>query len=264
MHNDNHDPDVTNETSRWITREDIEPDRSRLDEICLAAFLGAPPSSPPFGPETMYVFDLWTHARSHIGNEARYGAHELRAVRVDTAGITWVKLVDPTRGPARELVVPLTDRAAQAGRGRRVGATGHERLRTAKMRAFRSLASFWHPPFSERGREGLNKLQVALRNVLPRSVDEWEDAFRKTLLIRTHMARWDLTAQAYTRFASGPQLTAEQRREIFRVVIWAVAPDDPAVALEGTRFYTLARPQIEEIYDFVKHNRTLTLPGLAD
>jgi hypothetical protein len=107
-----------------------------------------------------------------------------------------------------------------------------------------------HPHFGEDVRAVLADLQDTFRDVYPRTLEEWEDGFRRDDHPEWEIAVWLHMGRAYRHFIGGRALSAEQKREIFDVILAAVNNGREYVRLT-TNPLTLSPMKVREIVDFV-------------
>jgi hypothetical protein len=107
-----------------------------------------------------------------------------------------------------------------------------------------------HPHFGEDVRALLADLQDTFRDVYPRTLEEWEDGFRRDDHPEWEIAVWLHMARAYRHFLGECPQPPEERREIFDVILAAVNNGREYVRLT-TNPLTLTPERVREIVDFV-------------
>jgi hypothetical protein len=76
-----------------------------------------------------------------------------------------------------------------------------------------------HPPFTENIRQRLRRIKASLDEVFPKTLEAWEDGFRKDLYPRQEIAIWLHIASTYQRCTATRALTPQQRRDYFQVIM---------------------------------------------
>jgi len=69
-----------------------------------------------------------------------------------------------------------------------------------------------HQPFGPEVRDLFARLKVALDEVYPRMIEEWEDGFRHDQNPEKEIAIWLHIAEVYQRCTSGPSLSSEAKQ----------------------------------------------------
>lgn len=78
---------------------------------------------------------------------------------------------------------------------------------------------YQHPPFPEDVRDILREIQVALSEVYPLTLEQWEDGFRRDRNPEREIALWSHMATLFTQFTEGYGLTQEKKKAYFRLLI---------------------------------------------
>jgi hypothetical protein len=78
-----------------------------------------------------------------------------------------------------------------------------------------------HPPFGPELRTKLRRIHDALSEVCPKTLEEWEDGFRRDLFPEQEIQRWLWMAHCYEHFTQGRELRPDQQRDIFSVILYA-------------------------------------------
>lgn len=76
-----------------------------------------------------------------------------------------------------------------------------------------------HPPFEADVREMIREIQTSIEEVYPLSFEEWEDGFRRDTNPRIEIAIWLHMARLYRKSIPEAHFDAEQRREIFQLLV---------------------------------------------
>jgi hypothetical protein len=104
-------------------------------------------------------------------------------------------------------------------------------------------------PFPESLREILRGLQATFREVYPRTLEGWEEDFRRETDPQTEIAIWRRMAEVYEHFVQGQNKSAEQKRYIFEVICTCVN-NGPENVLRTTSPRTLSRTGVKRIVDY--------------
>ena len=76
-----------------------------------------------------------------------------------------------------------------------------------------------HPPFGPDLRGKIREIRRRLKEVRPMSMKQWEDGFRHDTTPEREIAIWLKIADIYTGHARSRELTLEQKRELFNVIL---------------------------------------------
>jgi hypothetical protein len=109
---------------------------------------------------------------------------------------------------------------------------------------------YQHPPFSEETRELLKQIQETFKDMCPKTVEEWEDGFRKDTHPDREIAIWLHMGKAYAHFTAGRVVDPDQKQDILNVILACVTNGKDYV-LQTTNPRTLSRKRVKEIIDFV-------------
>jgi hypothetical protein len=107
-----------------------------------------------------------------------------------------------------------------------------------------------HPPFGPDVRQRLEALRETFADVWPRTLEEWEDGFRRDTHPEQEIALWSLMAGCYRHFTDGRNLSAEQKQDIFRVIVTTVNNGEDYVT-RTVEAQSLSRQKVREIAAFV-------------
>jgi hypothetical protein len=149
-----------------------------------------------------------------------------------------------TKIPARELA-PGMVRARITGIDGEVFVDAAQVLRGGEVR---------HPPFPDAVREQLRRLYETFQDVYPKTLEEWEDGFRRDMHPEREIALWEYMATVFEHFTAGRSLNPEQRRDIYLVILTCMNNGKENV-LVTTNPQTLSRKQVNEIVEFFFQNR---------
>lgn len=103
-----------------------------------------------------------------------------------------------------------------------------------------------HPPFDEKTRAFLRQLQEALAEVHPRTVEQWEDGFRRDAHPDREMQFWAGVAACYCHFTEGKVHDSAVRQDIFRLV-FVCLNNGPDKALATAPLTVLSRKRASQI-----------------
>jgi hypothetical protein len=78
---------------------------------------------------------------------------------------------------------------------------------------------YLNPPFSRRVRKLLAEIQETFWDVRPQSLDEWEDGFRRWMDAEVEIDIWLDIAKVYRQFTDGRNLTLDEKRDIYHVLL---------------------------------------------
>jgi hypothetical protein len=102
-----------------------------------------------------------------------------------------------------------------------------------------------HPPFPEEVRDLLRELAETFHDVYPRSVDEWEEGFRRDADPNEEIAFWLHLSQRFRQLTLGDQ-SPEERSDLFRLLLTALSNGKDAVRFTF-QAKTLSRERIEQV-----------------
>jgi hypothetical protein len=103
-----------------------------------------------------------------------------------------------------------------------------------------------HPPFDEKTRDFLRQLQEALAEVRPKTVEQWEDGFRRDAHPDREMRFWAGVAACYRHFIEGKVHGHAVRQDIFRLV-FVCLNTGPDAALATVNLAVLSRKRAGQI-----------------
>jgi hypothetical protein len=106
------------------------------------------------------------------------------------------------------------------------------------------------PPFEEDFRQTLRHIRDALCDVVPQTVEDWEDTFRRDTHPDEEIGFWQTVAEAYTHFAAGRPLSPEHKLDLLEVV-FACLNNGTEYVLLTTSPATLSREGVKEIAEYV-------------
>lgn len=106
-----------------------------------------------------------------------------------------------------------------------------------------------HPPFSDELIELIkSQIQLPLEGVMPKTLAEWEDGFRRDQKPEQEIALWCHLASRFQNFAQAEELDVRQRHEAFNVLL-ACTLGPPEQILEIVRLSALTREQAQRAID---------------
>jgi hypothetical protein len=109
-----------------------------------------------------------------------------------------------------------------------------------------------HPPFSPEVRALIRDFPDIFRDVCPRTLEQWEDGFRRDLHPGREIAIWLLMANVFEHFTAGLGLRPETQMSILRVVLAYVNHGCRKEALPDTAGLGLPRWKVEEIVEYME------------
>jgi hypothetical protein len=83
----------------------------------------------------------------------------------------------------------------------------------------RQYGGFRHAPFTEEMRNILRQIKGILHQVYPKSIEDWENGFRKDSQPEHEIAIWLHIASIYEQFVKERKTTLAERRDIFKVLV---------------------------------------------
>jgi hypothetical protein len=113
------------------------------------------------------------------------------------------------------------------------------------------LGEIRHPPFPDELRAKIAQIRDTLKDVYPRTLQEWEDTFRRTTRPEGEIATFLHGCKCYLHFTSGRQLNLFQRRDILGVIFTTIVQGSAIVGETGN-VPTLPRKRMREIAAFVE------------
>ena len=112
----------------------------------------------------------------------------------------------------------------------------------------RQFAGFRHGPFSEEVRDILRNIKSILDEVYPKSIEEWENGFRKDSQPEQEIAIWLNIASIYQQFTADKPLSFAERRDIFRVLVNCSISSKDTV-FEVLQLEVIPREEAERVVD---------------
>jgi hypothetical protein len=146
--------------------------------------------------------------------------------------------------------IPASELAQGMVRARVIGIEGD--VWVAASQAIPS--EYRHPPFPEDIRDYLRQLQKTFADVYPRTIEQWEDGFRRDTHPDREIALWLYMGDVFEHFTSGQPLDADQKRDIFQVILASVNNGTKHV-LATTNPRTLSKKRVREIVDWMAKGR---------
>lgn len=80
-------------------------------------------------------------------------------------------------------------------------------------------SEYMHPPFSNDVKELFKELKLKLDEVYHRTIEEWEDGFRRDKNPEQEIAIWFYLAQLYQQFTTNQILSIEEKQDYFKVLL---------------------------------------------
>ena len=84
---------------------------------------------------------------------------------------------------------------------------------------------YQHPPFSDDVREFLRAIKRDLDEIYPKTLEEWEDGFRRDRNPAGEIALWLRLAETYQAFVNRIPRTAEEKEDLFRLLLAGISVD---------------------------------------
>jgi hypothetical protein len=107
------------------------------------------------------------------------------------------------------------------------------------------------PPFGDEARAIFGELKETFDGVYTKTLDEWEDGFRKDEHPENEIALWLVMADLFRHFTAGRNLNPDQRQDIFQVVLSFVTNGAERVtATVNPR--TIARSRLLQMVEYLK------------
>ena len=152
-----------------------------------------------------------------------------------------VKLFNPTTGEAPSL--PVAELAPGV-----IGAmTLDQGFVYIPLHSVARSKHFVHPPFPVAVRAHLRRIQSALREVEPDTLDGWERSFRRDCNPDREIRTWLWIAETYSEFASGKWQSDVRKRDYFQLCLgWTLTHDADAV-MATTKLRRLEAGEAKEI-----------------
>ena len=113
-----------------------------------------------------------------------------------------------------------------------------------------------HPPFKGEALGAIEKIREDLLEVLPRTVTEWEDGFRRDQRPEKEIRIWRWIAYTYNRLTQEGEAPLERKKDYLNLILKTTMTSNPEEILETTAFNQLSREEVLEILDFSR-----TTPG---
>jgi hypothetical protein len=82
-----------------------------------------------------------------------------------------------------------------------------------------AVNQYCYAPFGPEARSSVQRIQVALNEVYPRSIEQWEDIFRRDANVEREIAIWLHIAHVYARLTGGQDLTGAEQQDVFRILL---------------------------------------------
>ena len=108
------------------------------------------------------------------------------------------------------------------------------------------LGPLRHPPFSEEVRQSLRQIQDGLQDVYPQTLEAWELGFRRDADPAEEIAIWLHITSVYERSTRGLNLSPQERRNYFRVVL-ACANSSQDNVLNVIDLSSISRSEAERV-----------------
>jgi hypothetical protein len=117
-----------------------------------------------------------------------------------------------------------------------------------------------HPPFPEPARQAMRSLRETFIDVYPRTVEEWEDGFRRDQDFHEEIALWLFMQEVFLHFTADRVLDPEQKRHIFEVIN-ACVTNGADYVLVTTNPRTISKSRIREMVAYIQ---SATAEGMAN
>src|SRR5262245_28030671 len=108
-----------------------------------------------------------------------------------------------------------------------------------------------HPPFDGELKQQMRLFHETFADVYPMSPEGWEDGFRRDLNMHKEIGVWANIAGVFRHFTSGRDLSREQRKDIFDVVL-VCFNNGPDHVLATVRPLTLSKKRVLEIVEEIR------------
>lgn len=104
--------------------------------------------------------------------------------------------------------------------------------------------------------EAIRRIAGTLADVYPRTIEQWEDAFRRDADPEREVAIWTHVAATFRKCTEGKPLSLGQRKEFLRVILaYSMSPDGSAeVVLDNAELSGISREDAAEalrLYDAI-------------
>lgn len=110
-------------------------------------------------------------------------------------------------------------------------------------------AEYRHPPFDDEVRNLFGQIKESLDEVYPKTLEEWEDGFRRDMHPEREIAIWLHIASTYQRCTAGRSYSLGQRRDFFNVIL-ACSCNPRKHVLKVARFSAISKQQAEAAMRF--------------
>jgi hypothetical protein len=105
-----------------------------------------------------------------------------------------------------------------------------------------------HPPIGEELMARIRRtIMEPLSEVYPKTLNQWEDGFRRDRHAEREIAIWEIIAQRYTAFVDANKLNKKQRKEVFQLMVRCTNVPNRSAFWETTRPQSLTREQVEAV-----------------
>ena len=104
---------------------------------------------------------------------------------------------------------------------------------------------YQHPPFQEGVRDYFRALKRDLDEIYPKTLEEWEDGFRRDRNPASEIALWLRLAETYQIFAKRTPRTAEEKEDLFRLLLTGISVDRKTI-FDVYKPTCLSRAEAEE------------------
>jgi hypothetical protein len=115
----------------------------------------------------------------------------------------------------------------------------------AEMAPLLGESPFQHPPFDAALRDRMAKLKAALDEIVPKTLEKWEEGFRKDTNMEREIQIWECIAEGYSKAVDLFKFTGPQRRECLAIILAVV--NNGQHALETVQLDKLSKKQAEEV-----------------
>lgn len=103
-----------------------------------------------------------------------------------------------------------------------------------------------HPSFSDALRKRIReRIMEPLAEVYPRTLDEWEDGFRREQNAEREIAVWLVVTERYTAYVNAHELSKAQRQEVFDLMLHCTMVPNRAAFWATVSHQCLTRDQVE-------------------
>ncbi len=250
-----------------VTRDDFEAIRVRVDNA--VAEFGFQPEPDEFGDtcgeysqDDFTKLRAWTAVRVALFNAGSRDAFELQSVVLDSSGRVDARFSGEgfDAGRISFEVLPESRAGSLVSPGDVYGDVKKFRLPgEAASRATVVLnvqEPYWHAPLAPQHRKAIAKMRAAFGDFYPLAHEQWEEWFRRTLLIRTELGLWLGRAEAFRHFTSGKALSPKQQAHYFKAIHVYSMPGHHAFAFEAI-FRRVPADFQRAVYEFCRLNHSL-------